>query len=320
MDEVLKSAKIIHTPNFAAPEALERFVEDRREDFEANARNLLYVALTRARDRLVLEWPVFLNERKASADCLFHIFEDACKPLVNTDTLTIRDTEHPVRHVYLPETTPFTELNVREIKQPTRFGREAALAKIPLTPWRVQPSLLATVSPLPPSQTVVIGDSWPATVNYSSRGTALHLALRTYLTRPDLADRIGASVGLDEVTLDLVRQRAQALKLWLKGLGLETLICEMQILGKTSDGAEVPGIIDLVAVGPNGCMIIDHKSGGSGKGLDVYWSQLSAYINVLPAIYPDLPLLGAAVFWLDHGRLELVELQGAAPAPAASVA
>ncbi len=55
---VLGSAALVHTPGFAAPEATRRFIEDRREDFEANAKNLLYVALTRARDRIVLEWPV----------------------------------------------------------------------------------------------------------------------------------------------------------------------------------------------------------------------------------------------------------------------
>ena len=59
MAAVLASAALIHTPGFAAPEAGRRFIEDRREAFEANAKNLLYVALTRARDRLVLEWPGF---------------------------------------------------------------------------------------------------------------------------------------------------------------------------------------------------------------------------------------------------------------------
>ena len=39
---------VIHTPALAAPEAQVRFIEDRRVDFEANARNLLDVALTRA--------------------------------------------------------------------------------------------------------------------------------------------------------------------------------------------------------------------------------------------------------------------------------
>ena len=54
MAAVLDSAALIHTPGFAAPEAERRFIEDRREAFEANAKNLLYVALTRARDRLII--------------------------------------------------------------------------------------------------------------------------------------------------------------------------------------------------------------------------------------------------------------------------
>jgi ATP-dependent helicase/nuclease subunit A len=59
-----------------SPEAERRFIEDRRADFEANAKNLLYVALTRARDRLVLEWPGFSRSatrtrRKPSACSMF---------------------------------------------------------------------------------------------------------------------------------------------------------------------------------------------------------------------------------------------------------
>jgi len=51
---VLASAALIHTPGFAAPEAERRFIEDRRVDFEANAKNLLYVALTRARETVTI--------------------------------------------------------------------------------------------------------------------------------------------------------------------------------------------------------------------------------------------------------------------------
>jgi len=87
MAVVLASARLIHTPAFAAPEVQRRFVEDRRADFEANARNLLYVALTRARDRLVLEWPAFLKERDGEAPearCLFHVFDDAARRIGGT--------------------------------------------------------------------------------------------------------------------------------------------------------------------------------------------------------------------------------------------
>jgi superfamily I DNA/RNA helicase len=52
MEAVLASAALIHTPGFAAPETERRFIEDRRTDFEAIAKNLRYVALTRARDRV----------------------------------------------------------------------------------------------------------------------------------------------------------------------------------------------------------------------------------------------------------------------------
>ena len=96
---VLASAALIHTPGFAAPEAGRRFIEDRRADFEANAKNLLYVALTRARDRLVVEWPGFVKERDEDAPeakCLFHVFADACAPQVGSGKLRIGGVDCPL--------------------------------------------------------------------------------------------------------------------------------------------------------------------------------------------------------------------------------
>ncbi|PZM10507.1 hypothetical protein CPY51_22960 [Rhizobium tubonense] len=44
------------------------------------------------------------------------------------------------------------------------------------------------------------------------------------------------------------------------------------------------------------------------RDLDGYWPQLATYIDLVPRIYPETPLLGAAVFWLDHGHIELIGL------------
>ncbi|MGO8655102.1 hypothetical protein ACC771_05145, partial [Rhizobium ruizarguesonis] len=58
---------------------------------------------------------------------------------------------------------------------------------------------------------------------------------------------------------------------------------------------------------------IDHKSGGPGLGLGPYWPQLSAYVGLIPQVFPISPLHGAGILWLDHGTLELVELRPPQP-------
>jgi len=311
MAAVLASARLIHTPAMAAPEAGRRFIEDRRQDFEANARNLLYVALTRARDRLVLEWPGFLKERPEDAPqaaCLFHVFEDACAPQIGGGKLRIGNTDCPAVIVSLPEQASFTEYKAGGSGRSPCFGEAEPLPVVQLTPWRLQPSQAVDAVDSPASLSITLGAAWPWTANDAARGTALHLALRTCLTRPDLAPSLPAATGLDVATLARVAERAAALRSWLEGEGYTDLRCEIPVLAHTPEGAEIPGMIDLLAIGPQGCLLVDHKSGGAGTGLGAYWPQLSAYVRLLAEVFPEKPVRGAAIHWVDYGVLEMVEM------------
>lgn len=311
MDAVLASAALIHTPGFAAPEAERRFIEDRRADFEANAKNLLYVALTRARDRLVLEWPNSLTERDEEAPeakCLFHVFMDACAPQIGGDTLRIGVVDCPAIIRQLPEHAGFTTYAEAEIADTPLLGSATPLHAVELTPWRLQPSQSTTALSAPKSQGIALGEPWPHTVSDAARGTAIHLALRTCLTRYDLTEALPKATGLDDATLALVAERAAALKAWLAADGYTDLLCEIPLLGRTKEGAEIPGMIDLLASGPKGCLLIDHKTGGAGEGFGLYWPQLSAYADLVRDIFPTYKLNGVAVFWVDHGRLDFLNL------------
>ncbi|WP_245418105.1 3'-5' exonuclease [Cohaesibacter haloalkalitolerans] len=312
MDAALASAALIHTPGFAAPEAERRFIEDRRTDFEANAKNLLYVAMTRARDRLVLEWPGFLKERDEEAPeakCLFHVFTDACAPRIGGDKLHIGGIDCPAIVRQLPEHAGFTEYLGGEITDTPRLGSAIPLPTVVVTPWRLKPSQATTALPAPDGQAIKLGTPWPRTVSDAARGTAIHLALRTCLTRPDLVAALHQATGLDDATLALVAERAATLKALLSSDGYTNLLCEIPLLGHTKEGAEIPGMIDLLATGPKGCLLIDHKTGGAGKGFGLYWPQLSSYAALVERLFPQHPLQGVAVFWVDHGLLELAKPQ-----------
>ncbi|TBY56309.1 exodeoxyribonuclease V subunit beta, partial [Rhizobium leguminosarum bv. viciae] len=311
MAVVLGSAALVHTPGFAAPEATRRFIEDRREDFEANAKNLLYVALTRARDRVVLEWPGFLKEREEDAPeatNLFHVFIDNCAPQIGTNCLKVGGIDCPAVIKQLPEQAGFTEFANGVASVTPRFGPATPLAETPLSPWRLQPSQSRSAGEVPETCSIALGSPWSRTLNDAARGTALHLALRTYLIRPDLAPGLPSATALEEATLELISERATALKNWLSAEGYADIAAEIPVLGFTQDGAEIPGTIDLLAIGPKGCLLIDHKSGGSGEGLGPYWPQLSSYAGLVAKLFPQHPLKGVAVFWVDHGRLELANV------------
>ena len=59
VDRILETASLRFTPHFDAAEARDRFLDELCPEAEKTACRLLYVALTRARDALVVEWPQF---------------------------------------------------------------------------------------------------------------------------------------------------------------------------------------------------------------------------------------------------------------------
>ncbi|SEP82043.1 ATP-dependent exoDNAse (exonuclease V) beta subunit (contains helicase and exonuclease domains) [Devosia sp. YR412] len=307
---VLESAQLIHTPTMVAPEAQTRFVEDRRGDFETNARNLLYVALTRARDRLILEWPGFMKDREDDAQlarALFHVFEDACRPRRKANSLAIGDVECAALITNLPEQAGFTAYVARQATGLPEMGRATPLPSISLTPWRLQPSQSSSLGYVPESHAVVLGEPWAKSTNDIDRGTVLHLALRTYLTRPDLGPALAEATGLSSEVLGLVSERAEAIRLWLEAKGYKQFECEVPFLGRTAGGAEIPGVIDLLATNAAGSILIDHKTGGAGTGLGGYWPQLAAYGRIVSQLMPNQPLQQVAIHWVDQGTLEVVD-------------
>jgi hypothetical protein len=233
------------------------------------------------------------------------VLEDSCAPQIAGGILRIGGVDCPALISQLPEEAGATDYELGADSAAPRFGTETPLPATPVTPWRLQPSLATTAQPAPDSQGVTLGTPWSRTISDAARGTALHLAMRTCLTRPDLIAALPSATGLDEATLALVAERAAALKAWLSDAGYTDLQCEIPVLGHSPNGAEIPGMIDLLAIGPQGCLLIDHKTGGAGAGFGSYWPQLSAYASLIGDLYPLRPLNGIAVYWIDHGRLEL---------------
>ena len=136
----------------------------------------------------------------------------------------------------------------------------------------------------------------------------LHLAVRAFLTRPELRARLPAATGLDGATLERTELRAKALEEWLKEQDYSELHSEVMVSGRLLAGTELSGAIDLLACGPKGCMIIDYKSGGPGEGIGPYWPQIAAYIDAFPTAFPAQTLKSAAVYWLDKGLISIIDL------------
>jgi len=309
---ILDHARLIWTPDLPIKEKKDIFVADRREASEADARRLLYVALTRARDRLILEWPEFalkkLGESEGPANHAEMLaLEAGMEP--EAGRLKVGKARFAARMIKcgaappdLPEEQTFSTDQARIV-----FGQPRQPAEAARTPWRIRPSLTAPDAAREIETRLVALDVPAPSITLagtaSERGTALHKALRVLLMRPDLRPRLGPATGFDEAMLDALQAQAHALRTWLTGEGYTRIACEVPIQRREASGAEFNGIIDLLAEGPRKWLILDHKSGG-GSFAD-YVVQLEAYQSVLAKREgfgkPDI-----AVHWIDRGTVEMV--------------
>ena len=177
----------------------------------------------------------------------------------------------------------------------------------PRTPWRSRPSQALPPDERPPAlrRIALPGPPLPEALFASAaeRGTALHRALQVLLTRPDLRPRLAPATGLDDVMIAALATRAEALRDWLSSEGYTRLHAEVPVQSRAASGAEVNGVIDLLAEGPAGRLILDHKSGAGSFA--AYFAQLDAYRGVLAgqrqAIKTDV-----AIHWIDRAELEVL--------------
>lgn len=106
-------------------------------------------------------------------------------------------------------------------------------------------------------------------------------------------------------------ERAQ-LRAWLAAEGYPRLAAKIAVCGTSPEGAQAAGSAVLIAFRPAGAVLVDRKTNAAGDGLGLDGPQLKAYATLLRQALPDAPARGAVVRWADHGRLEVVAMDGGA--------
>nr|WP_290443005.1 PD-(D/E)XK nuclease family protein [Rhodovulum tesquicola] len=190
--------------------------------------------------------------------------------------------------------------------------RPEPLPEAPRTPWHQPPSATLSAAPLAwRAESYGPPVPWAAGVeDISARGTALHLAARVFLT--EQRGREGAlmdATGLAETDLAALADQMEALLRWLRARGTTRLLTELPLQHRHPDGRETTGIADLVALGPDGALLIDHKSpspADPATAATAHAGQLLAYAAMVEtALGTSVTLLG--INWLGAGTLSLAE-------------
>jgi ATP-dependent exoDNAse (exonuclease V) beta subunit len=318
VDNVLDRAGLGFTPRFADPGQTATFRASRRSACEAEACRLVYVAMTRARDRLVLAVPPAPRSERTDFASLLR---SRCGLVVGTDSLGLAGTTFPARVTPAPAAMPAvydTAPGPCRVTA-TRFGESRPRRDGPRTPWRISPSTLSL--PAPPAgrlRHVALG---PKLVGRSDgfalateRGTAWHLAFRTFAVRPDLAARLPAATGLEPPTLEAIAAQAEAVRTWLHGLGFADLAFELPVQIAEADGSEVNGVVDCLASGPSGRLVLDHKSGPApdpAARFESYRPQLMAYAAAVGRLMHDRPVTAVAIHWMNEGTVTVCDFEPA---------
>lgn len=311
LDKVLDHAGLRYLPDFVAPETQAIFAEAQRPEDEREAARELYVALTRARDRMILALPKEKTTKRECAERMVDLLRDRAGLQADVGTVSLCGINFAAR-VYagipdLPETP-----QALAVQSQVLFGKPQPVVDGPRTAWRRSPSTLQDSKPQASAnlQTLTLNagikDSHKS--DAAERGTAWHLALRVMMQRPDLATSLPAASGLSENTLQEIAAQARALFDWLTAQGYDQMHFELPLQAVAADGSQTNAVIDCLAEGPHGLLIVDHKSGpcpDPNVRFASYHPQLMAYADLVRAQWPGKPLQGIAINWMSEGTLSM---------------
>ena len=101
-----------------------------------------------------------------------------------------------------------------------------------------------------------------------------------------------------------MREQAAGLAGWLAEEGFDHLHLEPPLQRVEESGAETNAIADCLAEGSEGFPIVGHKTGSvtnTGPRFAGYIQQLEACAVLAMETFPDKPVLGLAMHWVDTG-------------------
>ncbi len=311
LDHVLDHAGLSYFPDFDAPESQQVFSDAQHpQDGQESARKL-YVALTRARDRLILALPKERTTSRKRPERMVDVLRDKGGLVTHETGLSLCGRDFPARiSDGIAEEPDRPEVSDEMVH--AGFGTRRASDAAPKTVWRRSPSTLEAAQDFTSRPLTTIDLGAPVTdtrmVAATMRGTAWHLALRVLIQHPHRVEHLRAATDLSEATLKEIGAQAARLTAWLSERGYDRLHFELPLQEIAPDGSETNAIVDCVAEGPSGVLIIDHKSGACPDPearFATYLPQLTAYADLVRQNWPEKRLDGVVINWMSEGTLSV---------------
>jgi ATP-dependent exoDNAse (exonuclease V) beta subunit len=308
LKNILENARLEFSPSFAAAETNDNFKTPLDEKARAEGLNLLYVALTRAREQLILEWET--NLQNSSSYTYWHLLRDVGNVKLEGNKLLIGETSFPCRVIAADREPPqiFKELEAEVIPYLPRIGRRALkFGDLPddLTPLFMTPSRLhGQVQGSRPRTVRTIAYGPPLELSLLSgadRGLLIHRALELMGQGvvPEKAKKLLELSVSDADWFKIQEMAASFTQCLHEQFKPTSLHWEVPITSKNLSGSVISGTIDLLVETNNGFWIIDHKSDepqNLEETFNHYLPQLNSYAQALSE-GTGLKVRGLAVHW-----------------------
>jgi ATP-dependent exoDNAse (exonuclease V) beta subunit len=317
LSRLLENAQIEYSPSFAAPESNDRFLAELEKTTETESRRLLYVAITRARDKLVLEWPGY--QAGKNGQTYWSILAEEVGLSLEEDALKIGEASFPSIVTEGGSELPadFESNEVTQVKHLPTTGRPAIRPGVvpdKLTPDSVTPSGMKCMDSKATRVDLVVeryGDGLDPEVELAGMemGTFLHRCFEVLGENSELAHRLSVITGIDvsERAANSISRSVMGFERWLKQrFATSSVEREIPLLALDEKGSVVSGTADLVVQTGGGAWIIDHKSDqvdDPEEAFKGYTYQLDSYAKLLAA--NGVNVLGTGINWIRRGEVVL---------------
>lgn len=319
--DLLSTSQVEIFPDFTAPETAERFKDELLAESRNSAARLLYVALTRAREKLIFEWPGYLPATSnPSGNTHWDILVQKAFLELNGNSMLVAGT---------PVDCGITVVGKKpqELTPDEESATLSPYGRISITPQNLPKELTSehyTPSSLHGVSANTIRCSSEAYgeplavlkgMHPAERGTLLHRSFELLLAKPEIAERLPVLLG-EQITPEesfLVARSVQAFQDYLaKRLSPVALRSEEPFVSLDEAGTVITGSIDLLVESTDGFWIIDHKSDQLGES-DIseraayYYPQLATYAAVVTRLQPEKPAKGILINWVSLGMVSVID-------------
>ena len=329
VDNILEHARITNSPEFADTETKESFIDALMPAIKKDAICLLYVALTRAREKIILEWPSHqLATNKAYS--YMHVLQgsEESKISLTDQGINIQGTPFNAEIIQCDKDKPEAfekEINQIDCDFPVEFRAsiEEGEATQDLTPDMISPSTLHEEKP--EKHISIVGvevedlkKSINLTLNIpaNEKGTLIHRCLEILNGDEGRKELLSEAIGnqLAESEIQQIVDFSKTFEDWLKEkYKLVSIGREVPIISLDKNNSVITGFIDLLVETEQGYWILDYKTDQTSDFDARYISykpQLELYAKVVADLNEGKDVLGIGVVWLQTGHVMLEKCKG----------